>query len=91
VDHHSYSDEFKYRPAASPVITEYLKDGRIRIRGASLGGIGVREEDIPKTPEQKKADEEKRMAEAREIAKKKLGLKSRKDKQRARPPRPQGL
>jgi len=30
-----YSKEFKYRPAASPIITETLKDGRIRIRGAA--------------------------------------------------------
>ncbi|EAU83858.1 hypothetical protein CC1G_09527 [Coprinopsis cinerea okayama7 len=30
-----YSKEYKYRPAASPIITETLKDGRIRIRGAS--------------------------------------------------------
>ncbi|KLT42207.1 hypothetical protein CC85DRAFT_228725, partial [Cutaneotrichosporon oleaginosum] len=45
-----YSDEFKYRPAASPVITEYLKDGRIRLRGATPGGVGVREEDVPLTP-----------------------------------------
>ncbi|KAG7096012.1 hypothetical protein E1B28_006694 [Marasmius oreades] len=29
-----YSKEFKYRPAASPIVTETLKDGRIRIRGA---------------------------------------------------------
>ncbi|KZT39423.1 hypothetical protein SISSUDRAFT_963163, partial [Sistotremastrum suecicum HHB10207 ss-3] len=29
-----YSKEYKYRPAASPVITEKLKDGRIRLRGA---------------------------------------------------------
>ncbi|KAF9262777.1 hypothetical protein L218DRAFT_1000337 [Marasmius fiardii PR-910] len=29
-----YSKEFKYRPAASPIITETLKDGRVRIRGA---------------------------------------------------------
>ncbi|ESK82180.1 hypothetical protein Moror_14460 [Moniliophthora roreri MCA 2997] len=29
-----YSKEFKYRPAASPIITETLEDGRIRIRGA---------------------------------------------------------
>lgn len=29
-----YSEEFKYRPAASPIITETLKDGRTRIRGA---------------------------------------------------------
>lgn len=30
-----YSKEFKYRPAASPIITETLKDGRIRLRGAA--------------------------------------------------------
>lgn len=29
-----YSKEFKYRPAASPVITERLKDGVVRLRGA---------------------------------------------------------
>jgi len=29
-----YSKEFKYRPAASPIITERLKDGVIRLRGA---------------------------------------------------------
>ncbi|KAH9948597.1 hypothetical protein B0H21DRAFT_230595 [Amylocystis lapponica] len=29
-----YSKEFKYRPAASPIITERLKDGRTRVRGA---------------------------------------------------------
>ncbi|KAF7343081.1 Casein kinase I isoform alpha [Mycena venus] len=30
-----YSKEFKYRPAASPIVTETLKDGRIRVRGAA--------------------------------------------------------
>ncbi|KAJ7143217.1 hypothetical protein C8R43DRAFT_579784 [Mycena crocata] len=30
-----YSKEFKYRPAASPIITETLKDGRMRVRGAA--------------------------------------------------------
>ncbi|KAF7336183.1 Casein kinase I isoform alpha [Mycena venus] len=30
-----YSREFKYRPAASPIVTETLKDGRIRVRGAA--------------------------------------------------------
>ena len=29
-----YSKEHKYRPAASPIITETLKDGRLRVRGA---------------------------------------------------------
>ncbi|KAJ7190792.1 hypothetical protein GGX14DRAFT_310256, partial [Mycena pura] len=30
-----YSKEYKYRPAASPIITEALKDGRVRVRGAA--------------------------------------------------------
>lgn len=29
-----YSKEYRFRPAASPIITEQLKDGRTRIRGA---------------------------------------------------------
>ncbi|KAH9930079.1 uncharacterized protein B0H18DRAFT_995140 [Fomitopsis serialis] len=29
-----YSAEYKYRPAASPILTEILKDGRTRLRGA---------------------------------------------------------
>ena len=29
-----YSKEHKFRPAASPIITEILSDGRTRIRGA---------------------------------------------------------
>jgi hypothetical protein len=57
------------------VITEYLKDGRMRLRGATVGGVGVREQDIPKTPAQKKAEEKKRIEEARAAAKERLGLK----------------
>ncbi|KAL1665590.1 hypothetical protein GGF50DRAFT_87910 [Schizophyllum commune] len=30
-----YSEEYKYRPAASPIITETLRDGRLRVRGAA--------------------------------------------------------
>ena len=29
-----YSKDYKFRPAASPIITEILKDGRMRLRGA---------------------------------------------------------
>jgi hypothetical protein len=29
-----YSKEHRFRPAASPIITQTLKDGRIRIHGA---------------------------------------------------------
>lgn len=78
-----YSEEFKYRPAASPVITETLPDGRIRIRGASVGGVGVREEDIPLTPAMKAKRDQERREEAREKAREKMGLKTR-SKQKAK-------
>ncbi|KAI0346253.1 hypothetical protein BDW22DRAFT_1352308 [Trametopsis cervina] len=29
-----YSEEFRYRPAASPIVTEVLADGTVRVRGA---------------------------------------------------------
>jgi hypothetical protein len=32
-----YSNEYRFRPAASPVITEQLSDGRTKIRGARHG------------------------------------------------------
>jgi len=32
---HRYSKQHKYRPAASPVLYEKLKDGNIRVRGAA--------------------------------------------------------
>ncbi|WOO82028.1 uncharacterized protein LOC62_04G005531 [Vanrija pseudolonga] len=67
-----YSDEFKYRPAASPIITEHLKDGRIRIRGATPGGMGVREADMPKTPEQRAYELRLKKEEALEAAKQKF-------------------
>lgn len=77
---YSYSEEHKFRPAASPVITETLRDGRLRIRGASVGAYGVREEDIPESPAEKKAKEDKRRKEARDAAKAKLGLRTRRTK-----------
>ncbi|TXT05931.1 hypothetical protein VHUM_03692 [Vanrija humicola] len=67
-----YSDEFKYRPASSPVITEHLKDGRIRIRGASPGSHGVRPGDMPKTPAQREYERRIKKEEALEAAKKKF-------------------
>ncbi|KAI0763344.1 hypothetical protein BD413DRAFT_484506 [Trametes elegans] len=30
-----YSKDYKFRPAASPIVTERLKDGRVRVRGAA--------------------------------------------------------
>ena len=64
------------------MITEYLKDGRIRLRGATVGGVGVREEDLPLSPEKKALAEKKRIAEAREAAKAKLGLNKGKGRKR---------
>ncbi|PVF95355.1 hypothetical protein CPB86DRAFT_875747, partial [Serendipita vermifera] len=32
-----YSNEFRFRPAASPIITETLPDGRTKLRGARHG------------------------------------------------------
>ncbi|KAF8490070.1 hypothetical protein F5888DRAFT_1742999 [Russula emetica] len=32
---HRYSKQYKFRPAASPVIYEKLKDGKTRVRGAA--------------------------------------------------------
>ncbi|ODO05376.1 hypothetical protein L198_02069 [Cryptococcus wingfieldii CBS 7118] len=75
-----YSDEFKYRPAASPVITEHLKDGRIRLRGASIGGVGVKENDIPLTPAQKEKKDKERREEAKNAARAKMGLKPKQKK-----------
>ncbi|GMK54516.1 hypothetical protein CspeluHIS016_0111020 [Cutaneotrichosporon spelunceum] len=78
-----YSDEFRYRPAASPVITEYLKDGRIRLRGATPGGVGVRDEDQPQSPGAKAARAANRLLEAEEKAMEQLKESKRKAKERA--------
>ncbi|WVR07772.1 hypothetical protein IAU60_004815 [Kwoniella sp. DSM 27419] len=75
-----YSDEHKYRPASSPVITEYLPGNRIRLRGASIGGVGVAEEEVPLTPPQKAAQEKKRRQEAKDRAREKMGLRVKKRK-----------
>lgn len=87
-----YSDEFKYRPAASPVITEYLKDGRIRLRGATPGGVGIRKGDkgYPLSEAEKAAERQKRIDEAKEKAKAQLAedkqrrkeLRAKRDKKR---------
>lgn len=74
-----YSDEFKYRPAASPVITETLKDGRIRIRGANPAGVGVAATSLPtqKSSQQRAAERSRAEEEALEAAKRALGIKSK--------------
>ncbi|WWC71916.1 uncharacterized protein I206_105875 [Kwoniella pini CBS 10737] len=75
-----YSDEFKYRPAASPVITEYLSKNKIKIRGASLGGVGIEEKNIPLTNLQIKKQKEKKIQEAKNKAREKMGLRIKKRK-----------
>jgi hypothetical protein len=47
-----------------------------------VGGVGVREEDLPLSPEKKALAEKKRIAEAREAAKAKLGLNKGKGRKR---------
>lgn len=79
---HRYSDEHKYRPAASPVITETLADGRIRLRGANIAGVGIQPTDIPKTPAQLALERKEKEAQALEDAKVKLGLKKKRDKEK---------
>ncbi|WVF73013.1 hypothetical protein IAT40_007831 [Kwoniella sp. CBS 6097] len=75
-----YSDEHRYRPASSPVITEYLPGNRIRLRGASIGGVGIKDEDKPLTPQRKAAKEQERREEARNKAREKMGLRVKKKK-----------
>ncbi|KAJ9117135.1 hypothetical protein QFC24_006594 [Naganishia onofrii] len=78
-----YSDEYKFRPAASPVITETLPDGRIRLRGASPAGVGIDASSIPKTPQQLAKERKQAEEEALERAKAQLGIKSRKKKEKS--------
>lgn len=79
-----YSDEFRYRPAESPVITEYLKDGRIRLRGAHPAGVGVPSNKMPLRPEQIAYQEKKKREEIKERAKKKLEDEKLRKKQRSK-------
>lgn len=80
---HRYSDEYKYRPAASPVITETLPDGRIRLRGASPAGVGIDPNSLPKTPQQLAKERQAAQEEALENAKRQLGIKTRKKKEKS--------
>ncbi|WWC91605.1 uncharacterized protein L201_006551 [Kwoniella dendrophila CBS 6074] len=75
-----YSDEHKYRPAASPVITEYLSGNRIRLRGASIGGVGISEDEIPLTQKQLESRDKKRREQAKNKAREKMGLRVKKRK-----------
>lgn len=61
------------------MITETLRDGRIRLRGANPAGVGVQATDLPKTPKQLAMEREDREKEALEEAKKQLGLKRRRN------------
>ncbi|KAG6813971.1 hypothetical protein H0H92_005226 [Tricholoma furcatifolium] len=54
-----YSKEHKFRPAASPIITETLRDGRVRVRGAAPSATP---EPLPKpTPNPKKKKSTKKL------------------------------
>jgi hypothetical protein len=79
-----YSDEHKYRPAASPVITETLRDGRIRLRGANVAGVGIQQTDVPKTPRQIANERKEKEQKALDEAKIKLGLKKKLTKEQER-------
>ncbi|KAF9068667.1 hypothetical protein BDP27DRAFT_1448196 [Rhodocollybia butyracea] len=67
-----YSAEHKFRPAASPIITETLKDGRLRIRGAGPTGTP--------TPTPKPTPTIASKARKRKTGKKKLGKRTKKAK-----------
>lgn len=75
-----YSDEFRHRPAASPVITQILKDGTTLLRGANPAGVGVSMTDLPKTPRQIAKEKKEKEKEALEEAKRQLGMKKRSSK-----------
>lgn len=75
-----YSDEHKYRPAASPVITETLADGRIRLRGANPAGVGVQASELPKSAKEIVREKKEREAEALQEAKRQLGIGQKKSK-----------
>lgn len=80
----SYSEEHRYRPAASPIITETLPDGRLRVRGASPAGVGIQPGDLPKTPKEIARERKEREEAALEEAKRQLGIgKGRKRKAKA--------
>ncbi|KAJ6545214.1 hypothetical protein B0H19DRAFT_1266680 [Mycena capillaripes] len=71
---HRYSKEFKYRPAASPIVTEMLKDGRIRVRGAAPTSSAT-PTPTPTKPKTKKRSVKKRGT--KKVAKKGKGGKTK--------------
>ena len=60
------------------MITETLRDGRIRLRGANVAGVGIQATDLPKTAKQIAREKKEIEARALEDAKVKLGLKKNK-------------
>ncbi|KAG6875918.1 hypothetical protein C0993_006822 [Termitomyces sp. T159_Od127] len=69
-----YSKEHKFRPAASPVITETLKDGRVRLRGAAPTATPAR----TPTPTPKKKLDRKNTRKRKVLGKKNGRTKARK-------------
>ncbi|KAL5531005.1 hypothetical protein ACEPAG_3881 [Sanghuangporus baumii] len=59
-----YSEDYRFRPAASPVVTETLKDGRIRIRGAEPTARSIPSA-TPKSKTRKRRSSKRRKAKNR--------------------------
>lgn len=51
---HRYSKKFKFRPAASPIVTQKLPDGRTRVRGDDVRRIKLAEDKAKKEGKGKK-------------------------------------
>ncbi len=65
-----YSDQFKFRPAASPIVTETLKGGGTRLRGANPTAT-ARTTPTPTLEKKKRRRRSKRNAQAKVKAAKK--------------------
>ncbi|KAK0433794.1 hypothetical protein EV421DRAFT_1373955 [Armillaria borealis] len=59
-----YSDQFKFRPAASPIVTETLKGGGTRLRGANPTAT-ARTTPTPTLEKKKRRRRSKRNAQAK--------------------------
>ncbi|KAL5492853.1 hypothetical protein ACEPAI_4301 [Sanghuangporus weigelae] len=60
-----YSEDHKFRPAASPIVTETLKDGRIRVRGAEPTARSTPSA-TPKSKTRKRRSSKRRKAKSRD-------------------------
>ncbi|KAK0199670.1 hypothetical protein DFS33DRAFT_183138 [Desarmillaria ectypa] len=69
-----YSEEFKFRPAASPIVTETLKGGGMRVRGANPTAT-ARTTPTPTLEKKRRRRRSKRNAQAKAKAKAKAAKK----------------